>query len=132
MLLTYLISCCSPLAKIMIAFLAPLMLWVVGRDLQFKVDYELQIFEKLFITILFALSVSTKRVLRGNRWFEMADHCFTSNKPTHWLLDYGDFTSHFTRISWLSCITDPIKIVLLASVRPCVAFLSPKYDKFAY
>ena len=36
------------------------------RDLQFKVNSERQIFEKLFLTILFALRVFTRNLLKGN------------------------------------------------------------------
>ena len=62
-----------------------------GRKLQFNVDFERQIFEKLF------------HLLKGNRrrniffyisfWYMTLDmnSVFTSNKPTHYLLDYGDF-----------------------------------------
>ena len=37
------------------------------RDLQFKVDSERQIFDKLFITILFTLTVFARNLLRGIR-----------------------------------------------------------------
>ena len=37
------------------------------RDLQFKVDPERQIFENLFMTILFTLRVFARNLLRGNR-----------------------------------------------------------------
>ena len=74
-----------------------------GRDLQFKVDSERQtfFFEKLYMAILFTLKVFSRNLLRGNRQrntFCILFWClawgsnpgFTSNKPTHYLLDYGE------------------------------------------
>ena len=73
------------------------------RDLQFKVDSERQIFfEKLFMAILFTLRVFARNLLRGNRRrniFRISFWCLawdsnpglSSNKPTHYLLDHGDF-----------------------------------------
>ena len=71
-------------------------------DLQFKVDSERQIFEKLFMAILFTLRVFARNLLRGSRrrnTFCILFWClawgsnpgFSSNKPTHHLLDHGDF-----------------------------------------
>ena len=70
--------------------------------LQFKVDSERQIFEKLFMAILFTLRVFARDLLRGNRrrnnfcisfWCLAWDSnpSFSSNKPTHYQLDHGDF-----------------------------------------
>ena len=69
------------------------------RDLQFKVDSELQIFffEKLFMAILFTLRVFARNLLGGNRrrnTFRILFWClawgsnpgFSSNMPTHYLL----------------------------------------------
>ena len=61
------------------------------RNLEFKVDSEQQIFEKLFMVILF--------IYRRRNIFIFSSSCLTvglnlgltSNKPTHYLLDYGDF-----------------------------------------
>ena len=53
------------------------------RELWFKVDSERKIFEKLFMAILFTVRVFARNLLRGNH--------LTSNKPTHYLLDHGDF-----------------------------------------
>ena len=66
------------------------------RDLQFKVVSERQTFEKLFMTILFTLTVFAKNLLRGNRrilfvLFFLAwgsNPGFTPNKSTHYLLDH--------------------------------------------
>ena len=71
-------------------------------------------FEKLFTTILFTLRVFARNLLRGNRrrnTFRISSWClawdsnpgFSSNKPTHYLLDHGDF-NHSTNhsISFLS------------------------------
>ena len=59
-------------------------------------------FAKLFMTILFTLRVFTRNLLRGNRQknnFRILFWClawvsnsgFSSNKPTHYLLDHGDY-----------------------------------------
>ena len=71
------------------------------RDLQFKVDSERQIFWETFMAILFTLRVFTRNLLRGNRpknTFRILFWClawgsnsgFSSNKPTHYLLDHVD------------------------------------------
>ena len=60
-------------------------------------------FEKLFIAILFTLRAFARNLMRGNRQrntFCISFWClawnlnpgFSSNKPTHYLLDYGDFS----------------------------------------
>ena len=59
-------------------------------------------FEKLFMAILFTLRVFARNLLRENRQrntFRILFWCpawdsnpgFSSNKPTHYLLDHGDF-----------------------------------------
>ena len=72
-------------------------------DLQFKVDSERQIFyEKHFTAILFTLRIFARNLLRGDRrrnTFRISFWClawdsnpgFSSNKPTQYLLDHGDF-----------------------------------------
>ena len=74
------------------------------RDLQFNVDSKRQIFEKLFFLFLFTLRIFARNLLRGNPrinifffhimfWYLAWDTNlgFTSNKPTHYLLDCDDF-----------------------------------------
>ena len=62
---------------------------------------RIRFFEKLFMAILFTLRVFARNLLRGNRrrnLFCILFWCpnwgsyprFTSNKPTHYLLDHGD------------------------------------------
>ena len=71
------------------------------RDLHFKVGSEQQIFEKLFMAILFNLRAFARNLLREYRrrntfcilfWYLAWDSNsgFLSNKPTHYLLDHGD------------------------------------------
>ena len=59
-------------------------------------------FEKLFMAILFILGVFDRNLLRGNRRRNIfcilywclaccSNPSLTSNKPTHYLLNYGDF-----------------------------------------
>ena len=45
------------------------------RDLQFKVDSERQIFKKLFMAILFTLSVFARNLLRGSRRRSIFSYC---------------------------------------------------------
>ena len=63
-----------------------------------------RLFEKLFMAILFILWVFARNLLKGNRrrntfcilcWYLVwgSNPDFTSNQPTHYLLDYGDFTA---------------------------------------
>ena len=79
-----------------------LILYISGETYSFKVDSEIQIFEKLFMAILFDLRVFARNLLRESsrrNTFCISFRClvwgsnpnFTSNKPTHYLLDYGDF-----------------------------------------
>ena len=73
------------------------------QDLQFKVGSELQIFEKLFMAILFSFRVFTRNLLSGCHqeiflfWYLTwsLNRGFKSNKPTHYLIDYGDFKYGF-------------------------------------
>ena len=44
-----------------------IILYVSGRDLQFNVESERQIFEKLFVAGLFALRAFARNLLRGCR-----------------------------------------------------------------
>ena len=72
------------------------------RHLQFKVDFERQIFLRNFSWQFYLLSeFFARNLLRGNRWrntFCILFWClacgsnpgFTCNKPTHHLLDYGE------------------------------------------
>ena len=72
------------------------------RDLQFKVDSERQIFWETFHGNFYLLSeFFARNLLRGNprRYtFRISFWClawdsnpdFSSNKPTHYLLDHGD------------------------------------------
>ena len=61
------------------------------RDLQFKVDSERQIFEKLLMANLFTLRVFARNLLRCLAWD--SNPGFSSNKPTHYLLDHCDFNT---------------------------------------
>ena len=99
------------------------------RNLHFKVDSERQIFEKLFMVILFIyLRVFARNLLRGSQRRNIfifhifsfksnliLNSCLTSNKPTHYLLDYDDFTVKliYLPLSSLICIIKFTKSVLL-------------------
>ena len=65
-------------------------------------------FEKLFIAILFTFTVFARNLLRGKRWKNISFFIFgfdawlairtwalRLNKPTHYLLDYGDWQQSF-------------------------------------
>ena len=69
-----------------------------------------RLFEKLFTAILFTLIVYARNLLRGNcrgSTFRILFWClawgsnsgFTSNKPTHYLLEYGDFLAELWRLN---------------------------------
>ena len=72
------------------------------RDPQFKVDSERQIFLRhISWQILFTHKAFARNLLRGNRQRNLlfvfcfdvwpgSNPGFSSNKPTHFLLDYGD------------------------------------------
>ena len=71
------------------------------RDLQFIIDSERQIFERLFMAILFTPRVFTRNLLRRSRQrniFIFSFWCLTwylnsdlmPNNPKHYLLDFDD------------------------------------------
>ena len=61
------------------------------RDLQFKFDYKRQIFEKLFMAFLFALSFCQKSA--ESNWPKKHFHIFVLMIISqHYLLDYGNFS----------------------------------------
>ena len=67
------------------------------RYLLFEVDTERQNFEKLSITIFPEIcweGSRRKNIFIFSFWCLTwgLNSCLTSNKPTHYLLDYGDFT----------------------------------------
>ena len=78
--------------------------------LQFRVDFERQIFDELFMAILFTLRTFPINMLRVSRrtniflynFVFVSDlglkRGFMSNKPTHYLLDYGDYRPHTLEI----------------------------------
>ena len=88
-------------------FLTPFVLCVLNfihkwRDLQLKVDSEVQIFWETSCQFLFTLRVFARNLLRWNlrrNAYSILFWClawgsnpgFSSNKPTHYLLDHGDF-----------------------------------------
>ena len=73
------------------------------RDLQFNVDSERQIFEKLFLgRFIYSQSFCQKSDEKKSSkkyfsyfifddWPGTQTHTFASNKPTHNILDHGDF-----------------------------------------
>ena len=62
------------------------------RDLQFKVDSEWQIFEKLFMAILFTLRAFARNLLRGSRRRNISFlFRFDIWPGIIWLWDYGDY-----------------------------------------
>ena len=83
--------------------LCALILYISGRTYNLKSTPNDIFFEKLFMAILFTLRVFVRNLLRGNHRknaFCILFWClacgwntgFTSNKPTHYLLDHGAFT----------------------------------------
>ena len=79
-----------------------LILFISGGTYSLKSTPNDRFFEKLFTPILFTLRVFARNLLRGNRrrnTFRISFWCLawdsnsalSSNKPTHYLLDHGDF-----------------------------------------
>ena len=82
--------------------LCVLILNISGVTYSLKSTPNDRFFEKLFMAILFTLRVFARNLLSGNRrrnTFRISFWClawdsnpgFSSNKPTHYLLDHGDF-----------------------------------------
>ena len=82
--------------------LCVLILYISGGTYSLKSTPNDRFFVKLFMAILFTLRVLARNLLRGNRrrnTFRISFWClawdsnpdFSSNKPTHYLLDHGDF-----------------------------------------
>ena len=65
--------------------------FVLVPDLWYEVHSEAKIFGKLFKSILFALREFATNLLRGSHRRKYFFFSNLSNKPTHYLLDYGDF-----------------------------------------
>ena len=62
-----------------------------GRDLQFKVNTERQIFWDTFQSQSFCQKSAERKSLKKYfLYFGGSNPGFTPNKPTHYLLDYGD------------------------------------------
>ena len=93
-----------------------------GRTYSFKSAPNDRFFEKLFIAILFTLRVFARNRRRNT------GPGFTSNKPTHYLRDYGDFSVinlynffniHFLLMltvydmDWVHNLSDPIKVLCI-------------------
>ena len=75
------------------------------RDQKFKVNSERQIFEKLFMAILFTLRFFSRNLLKGSRQRNIFTFSFwwltwdskrglTSNKLTHYFLEYSAFNMY--------------------------------------
>ena len=82
--------------------LCVLILYISSGTYCLKSTTNDRFFEKLFMVIWFTLRVFARNLLRGNHrrntfcilfWCLAWDSNlgFTSNKPTHYLVDYGDF-----------------------------------------
>ena len=99
---TYMISYYNPSVRIIHIFFSPLMLCVFilnisGRTYILKSTPNDRFYKKFFMAILFTIRVFARNLLRGNcrrniffSYFALIDHGPMSNKPTHYLLDYGD------------------------------------------
>ena len=102
------------------------------QGLQFKVDSELQIFWETFHgKFLFTLRVFARNWLRGNHRTNTCCILFwcliwgsrpgftSNNKPTNYLLDYGDFKC--TKLDWYfdGCHFTHFKVASLRSSRNC-------------
>ena len=92
--------------------LCVLILYISGGDYSLKSTPNDRVFEKLYMPILFTLRVFARILLRGNHrrnTFRISFWCpawdsnpgFSSNKPTYYLLDHGDFEcTLYTNKKW--------------------------------
>ena len=83
--------------------LCALILYVSGGIYSLTSTSNDRFFEKLFMAVLFTLRVFARNLLRGSRpriiffyfifydWPGIRTQAFASNKPTHYVLDHGDF-----------------------------------------
>ena len=62
------------------------------RDLQFEVDSERQIFGNFICSHCFCQKSAARKSPKKYFHIFVSNSGFTSNKPTHYLLDYGDLT----------------------------------------
>ena len=118
------------------------------RDLQFKVNSERQIFSETFHgNSIFTLRVFARNLLRGKRWrntFRISFWClardsnpgFLSNKPTHFLLDHGNFYYiEYFKICFSGKVQDVIQCVqgwLFAWYLPLHRFLNTSFDNWLF
>ena len=108
--------------------LCVLILYISGGTYSLKSTANDRFFEKLFMTIIITVRVFARNLLRGNRrrnTFRILFWClacgsypgFTSNKPTHYLLDYGDFVFNLVLIGYL-------EYFILGSKTPAIILIS--------
>ena len=88
-----------------------LILYISGGTDNLKTTSYDRFFKKLFMAILFTLRVLARNLLRANRrrntfcillWCLAwgANPGFTSDKMSHYLLDYGNFIIHLPAFFW--------------------------------
>ena len=102
------------------------------RDLQLKVDSAGHIFEKLFMAIFFTLGVFARTQLKevAEEMFSFScltwglKRSYTSNKPIHNPLDYGDFMLLFMKI-----VDEPLAITETAIPKLSKKMLSSNYKQ---
>ena len=105
------------------------------QDLQFKEDSEHYTFEKLFMAILFTLRVFARNLLRESSRINIFIFSFwcltcdlnsglTSNKPTHYLLDYGD--CHYYLIILFINVPIEVKIWFVAEDNSLIEIHTPR------
>ena len=113
---TYIIGHCNPSVRIMDLVSHTTYVVCVNfihkwRDLLFKVDSERQTWETFHGNFIYSLkflpeicweeiAVEILFVFRFDLWPGTRTLAFSSNKPTHYLLDHGDFT----HIVWVNSI----------------------------
>ena len=111
--------------------LCVLILYISGGTYSLKSTPNDKFFEKLFMAILFTLRVFARNLLRGNRrrnsfrisFWNLAwdsNPVFSSNKPTHYLLDHGDFRNYTLHKYWSS---NPWK-----KSDVCIGFIRMSYE----
>ena len=115
--------------------LCVLILYISGATYSLKSTPNDRFFEKLFMAILFTLRVLARNLLKGNRrknTFRISFWClawdsnpgFSSNKPTHYLLDHGDFknSKYLWKLIW--------KKIYTKNLTHLFCYLNNNYDTF--
>ena len=107
------------------------------KDLQFKVNCQRQIFEKFFKAYWFTIRVFARNLLRGSQRRNIFNSGLTSNKPSDYLIDYGNCSYNHPTLIYIvlevfgSRWTFPVILTFLSSTIPLLVNLTKaNFKKF--